>query len=201
MALYQELRSSFGAHGGLAAATALSTAGEVALTGWSERFGVHMGRLGVERRLAGCAEGGRCSFSPFFGRGSSAVGPRRGFAAELLSLREDALGPREVDPCDGRPGDKRTRQHLPIPSSTGHGGNVRDSGQSRRAVRTLPTLRATHRGLKQIGSYRESLRIACEAGGDRGLPVVHVKDAGVNRSQMIHGGAFLWPFHDWWFWW
>lgn len=43
MALYQELRSSFGAHGGLAAATALSTAGEVALTGWSERFGVHMG--------------------------------------------------------------------------------------------------------------------------------------------------------------
>lgn len=159
------------------------------------------GFRGVERRLAGCAEGGRCSFSPFFGRGSSAVGPRRGFAAELLSLREDALGPREVDPCDGRPGDKRTRQHLPIPSSTGHGGNVRDSGQSRRAVRTLPTLRATHRGLKQIGSYRESLRIACEAGGDRGLPVVHVKDAGVNRSQMIHGGAFLWPFHDWWFWW
>lgn len=42
MALYQELRP-LGGHGGLALAVALSTAGEVAMTGWSERFGVHMG--------------------------------------------------------------------------------------------------------------------------------------------------------------
>lgn len=45
MALYQELRGPLGSHGGLAVATAMSTAGEVALTGWSERFGVHMGTL------------------------------------------------------------------------------------------------------------------------------------------------------------
>ena len=45
MAIYQELRTPLGSHGGLAAATGLSTAGEVALTGWSERFGVHMGYL------------------------------------------------------------------------------------------------------------------------------------------------------------
>ena len=44
MALYQELRP-LGGHGGLALAVALSTAGEVAMTGWSERFGVHMGAL------------------------------------------------------------------------------------------------------------------------------------------------------------
>eukprot|EP00434_Breviolum_minutum_P030929 symbB.v1.2.027353.t2/scaffold2799.1/size70062/2 len=42
MAFYQELRG-LGPHGGLAVATAMSTAGEVVLTGWSERFGVHMG--------------------------------------------------------------------------------------------------------------------------------------------------------------
>ena len=42
MALYNELRA-VGPHGGLAAAVALSTAGEVVLTGWSERCGVHMG--------------------------------------------------------------------------------------------------------------------------------------------------------------
>ena len=42
MALYNELRA-LGPHGGLAAAVALSTLGEVALTGWSERCGVHMG--------------------------------------------------------------------------------------------------------------------------------------------------------------
>eukprot|EP00931_Biecheleriopsis_adriatica_P061932 TRINITY_DN37271_c0_g1_i1.p1 TRINITY_DN37271_c0_g1~~TRINITY_DN37271_c0_g1_i1.p1 ORF type:complete len:328 (-),score=67.70 TRINITY_DN37271_c0_g1_i1:186-1127(-) len=43
MGLYQQLREGFGPHGGLFAAVAVSTAGEVALTGWSERFGVHMG--------------------------------------------------------------------------------------------------------------------------------------------------------------
>lgn len=48
MALYQELRGPLGSHGGLAVATAMSTAGEVALTGWSERFGVHMGTLAEE---------------------------------------------------------------------------------------------------------------------------------------------------------
>lgn len=35
--------AGLGPHGGLFAAVALSSAGEVAATGWSERFGVHMG--------------------------------------------------------------------------------------------------------------------------------------------------------------
>ena len=46
MAFYQELRG-LGPHGGLAVATAMSTAGEVVLTGWSERFGVHMGAMAI----------------------------------------------------------------------------------------------------------------------------------------------------------
>ena len=47
MAFYQELRG-LGPHGGLAVATAMSTAGEVVLTGWSERFGVHMGAMAIQ---------------------------------------------------------------------------------------------------------------------------------------------------------
>eukprot|EP00439_Symbiodinium_sp_Y106_P081891 s1448_g21.t1 len=44
MLLFQQFRDlGFGPHGGLFTAVALSTAGEVAATGWSERFGVHMG--------------------------------------------------------------------------------------------------------------------------------------------------------------
>eukprot|EP00929_Paragymnodinium_shiwhaense_P083778 TRINITY_DN44750_c0_g1_i1.p1 TRINITY_DN44750_c0_g1~~TRINITY_DN44750_c0_g1_i1.p1 ORF type:complete len:316 (+),score=59.57 TRINITY_DN44750_c0_g1_i1:76-1023(+) len=42
--LYERFREAgLGSHGGLFAAVALSTAGEVAMCGWSERFGVHMG--------------------------------------------------------------------------------------------------------------------------------------------------------------
>lgn len=42
--LYGDCRNAgLGEHGGLLAAVALSTLGEVVLTGWSERFGVHMG--------------------------------------------------------------------------------------------------------------------------------------------------------------
>lgn len=42
--LYQCSKDSgFGQHSGLALAVAVSTAGEVVATGWSERFGVHMG--------------------------------------------------------------------------------------------------------------------------------------------------------------
>ncbi|CAE7943616.1 Stx7 [Symbiodinium necroappetens] len=44
MLLFEQFRDlGFGPHGGLFTAVALSTAGEVAATGWSERFGVHMG--------------------------------------------------------------------------------------------------------------------------------------------------------------
>ena len=35
--------AGLGPHLGLLVATALSTTGEMAVTGWSERFGVHMG--------------------------------------------------------------------------------------------------------------------------------------------------------------
>lgn len=42
--LYEQFREAgLGPHLGLFAGVALSTAGEVALTGWSERFGVHVG--------------------------------------------------------------------------------------------------------------------------------------------------------------
>lgn len=48
IALYDRSREvGLGAHSGLIAAVALSTAGEVAATGWSERFGVHMGLNGI----------------------------------------------------------------------------------------------------------------------------------------------------------
>lgn len=44
MRCYDEMYDAgFGRHSGLFAAVAMSTLGEVAITGWSERFGVHMG--------------------------------------------------------------------------------------------------------------------------------------------------------------
>jgi len=43
MGLYSELKEGLGPHGGLFTSVALSSFGEVAVTGWSERFGVHMG--------------------------------------------------------------------------------------------------------------------------------------------------------------
>ncbi|CAJ1381624.1 unnamed protein product [Effrenium voratum] len=43
MCLYDLRGDGLGPHAGLFVAVAVSTAGEVALTGWSERFGVHMG--------------------------------------------------------------------------------------------------------------------------------------------------------------
>jgi len=44
---YSGLKDDFGPHLGLFMGVAMSTAGEVALTGWSERFGVHMGLRGL----------------------------------------------------------------------------------------------------------------------------------------------------------
>jgi len=53
LAFYDRLSDPLGKHVGLFAAVALSTAGEVAVTGWSERFGVH---LGLNRQITSYKE-------------------------------------------------------------------------------------------------------------------------------------------------
>jgi len=64
MQLYQSCRDAgFGPHSGLFLGVAMSSAGEVAATGWSERFGVHMGlrqisSYGESFRTARDAQGG-----------------------------------------------------------------------------------------------------------------------------------------------